>query len=111
MNTTKGNELIAEFMGFEKEQTLDGITVYAIPISRNNPTKINDIATEFFETEELRYHLSWDWLMEVVEKISKLPDIYEQESFLLIRDELCTGRIRTTHEAVVNFIEDYNKNK
>ena len=65
------------------------------------------------EVEEpyLPYHISWDWLMPVVEKISKSLDIdqlIECDEWLNIRDELMTARIETVHNAVVEFIKQYN---
>lgn len=52
-----GNKLIAEFMGIEKIVKTDGITFV------DNNTKM---------VYELKYHLSWEWLMPVIKKIDGL---------------------------------------
>lgn len=57
------------------------------------------------------YHENWDEIMQVVKKAGQTENAYENEYFLLIRDELCTGRIETVYDAVVNFIIEYNNQK
>jgi len=44
-------------------------------------------------------------------KINKIEEVYEIEEFLLIRDEVCTGRIETTYDAVLEFIDWFNLNQ
>ena len=112
MNTTDNNKLIAEFMGIELEETLHGLMVYAIVINRNNPLKENDIETDFFEPQELKYHTSWDWLIPVVQKLNedvessfiKTEYMSEISSHILVNERLFA------HQRVVEFINWYNKN-
>jgi hypothetical protein len=105
----KDNKLIAEFMGLELEETLEGLFVYAR--IEQSPIKLNDIKTEFYEVHELQYHSSWDWLMPVVQKIG---DDYYDTPFDETLSKLTEGyeNIWTredTYEAVVEFIKENNK--
>lgn len=101
------NELIAEFLGVtplylggSKEYEMYGV----IDCIEDGEDK-----KHFFLEEEMLFDTDWNWLMPVVAKIEQLPDVYDIEEFLLIRDELATARIETTYDAVVEFIEWYNK--
>ena len=102
MNITE-NKLIAEFM------EVDYI----------------DVDT-FEETEgELKYHISWDWLMPVVEKINLLDDFRHSIHITTYRTHLLDNRVNdgfdeffvedstilATYKAVVEFIKWYNENK
>ena len=65
---------------------------------------------------DLKFHESWDWLMKVVDKI-KRTDL-SSEMVMQGMDELITEiddsfdfNIVTTYDAVVKFIEEYNKVK
>lgn len=97
----EGNKLIAEFMGWKKQ---------------NNPDE--RWYGEYFDEHGFRqggsskqpllFHSSWDRLMEVIRKIEQIPDVYDIEDFLLIRDDIITGRIEETFHTVVNFIRYYN---
>ena len=92
------NELIAEFMGWsiQKDPTERFFGHYFTP--------------ERIKHEKLFFDTDWNYLMPIVRKIEAIENIYEIEEFLLIRDELCTGRIETSYQAVINFIEWYNEN-
>ena len=85
MNTQENNELIAEFMGVD-------------PI---------DIDYAIDEYGKLKYHLSWDWLMPVVEKIEQVHEGVPQE---LIKLSLFST-IDEVYNAIIEFIKWYNKNK
>lgn len=97
----EGNKLIAEFMGWKKQ---------------NNPDE--RWYGEYFNEHGFRqggsskqpllFHSSWDRLMEVIRKIEQIPDVYDIEDFLLIRDDIITGRIEETFHTVLNFIRYYN---
>jgi len=102
----KENKLIAEFMGLELEETLDGLFVYAR--KEQSPIKLNDIRTEFYEVHELQYHISWDWLMPVVDKIENyLSDNVGKVGYF---DEcLSSNNLEVRYQAVVEFINQLNK--
>lgn len=65
----KGNILIARFMG----GVVDGDSIYTH--DGTLPHFANTCAIN-----ELKYHLSWSWLMPVVEKISRIPIIGATEN-------------------------------
>ena len=94
MNTQENNKMIAEFIGmqstdigwYDNEETLQ---------LQNNTF------------DELQFHKSWNWLMPVVDKIEQVHEGVPQElihlSLFSTRDEV--------YNAVVEFINEYNKNK
>lgn len=63
---TEGNILIAEFLGIRKN--VHNQDQY---LSSSFPDKI------VCEVHELKYHSSWDWIMPVVEKISRIKIEWE----------------------------------
>ena len=80
----------------------------------------NKLIAEFMEYPDLgtkgdfsylNYHTSWDWLMPVVEKILDISfqDEGDPEDFYSIRD--CIPDRNHTYKAVVEFINQYNKNE
>ncbi len=98
MNTQDNNKLIAEFMGITPNE--EG--VYQVSKHKG------------YDVENLHYHISWDWLMPVVDKIKsisgKLPthignipndEDWESNNFL-------STNIEETYRAVVEFIKKYN---
>lgn len=90
-NILIGNQLIAEFMGFER---LESYKIWF-----DNKGK---------EVHQLEFHISWDWLMPVVEKIKKMP-FYKKEAMDRIDNILtCNLRINYLYDEVVQFIEWYN---
>jgi len=96
MQKQESNRLVAEFMGFE---TYEGNGHKMVRYSDDNERTLQDT----------HYHTSWDWLMEVVQKIEKIEGVYDLEEFLLIRDELVTGRITPSYDMVVQFIKWHNQ--
>jgi hypothetical protein len=109
MNTQENNKLIAEFMGY--------------------PNIANDEDKRDYLEDCLKYHKSWDWLMPVVEKIESF--IFDEnnsynvtigstnyciiqdsngDSVEIIKDNGET-KLETVYQAVVQFINQYNKNK
>jgi hypothetical protein len=92
----KNNKLIAEFMG--------------LPTEVFNSGNLNYYFKEFnsgtwYEEHELSYNISWDWLMPVVQKIEQTFEGVPQEMFNISFD------ISEVYNAVVEFINEYNKNK
>jgi len=100
MNTIEGNKLIAEFMGGKWNKTSGWeFSMFNSPLSHCG--------------NKLRFDSSWDWLMRVVEKIYGL-NIYYEYVYKTSGQfgggiELSTN-INSVWEAVVDFIEWYNKN-
>ncbi len=87
----KENKLIAEFMGME-----------------NYLYHFQGYDTDMYYTDsELKFHTSWDWLMPVVEKCMQTGDNTDEWDALY--DALSTVNKTNTHEAVVEFINQYNK--
>ena len=107
----ESNKLIAEFMGIESYEA-SGYTNYVYS-EDNHRTEV-----------DLSYHDSWDWLMPVVEKIESLGyELIITESRCKINHntdhsieevlhlELIGSKIEVTYQAVVEFINQYNKTK
>jgi len=107
-NITDSNKLIAEFMGLEIEDTLEGMKVYAI----KTPTFQYEASeqTDFFEPEELLYNLSWDWIMPVVEKCKERQIFGSQGLINNIDNRLLQIDLLAVHSNVISFIEFYNLN-
>lgn len=121
--TIQGNKLIAEFMGAPGD--LHWLPQHREPCIFQGALQDYD---EHFRSDELKYHLSWDWLMPVVERIESLSfqtfiglaDDGSQK-FKVVKGEYhkdVTGcpvwddaKIQATWRGVVNFIEWYSKIK
>ena len=113
----EGNKLIAGFMGHPLEYEYDR------PSPSNKKVKV-----------KLKYHSSWDWLMPVVEKMSKIKctwtnvephetDTYYPRTFGMLNAETKRPMVRinsnslfeadtlieATWLAVINFITWYNQ--
>jgi len=106
-----GNKTICEFMGGIWMQDDYGDWGYEI----DNPhwNKMQSI-------ESLQYHSSWDWLIEVIEKIKGVFRRYKLDGEWMmakeansrltpIMNELQNLNIINTHYCVVKFIEWYNQ--
>lgn len=109
------NELIAEFMGILKVSSKKYL---------NSPTYCHPVWGDTDKTG-LHYHSSWDWLMPVVEKISKDYDFtikyYYGECTAYVNKqnleglEICSygnfdPSIVNVHKTVLDFIKWHNKN-
>ena len=100
----KDNKLMAEFWGM---------------VLGDDGTMYYDDAENFFPptpTDKLKFHNDWHWLIKVVDKI-KRTDL-SREMVMQGIDELITEiddsfdfNIAITYDAVVKFIEEYNKVK
>jgi hypothetical protein len=96
---TENNRLIAEFMGV-KQHRFDGLT------------KIEKI---------LKYDFDWNWLMEVVQRITDLNNVVEihdnhvrvvsNERNNALIDVVEGSMLEATYNACVEFIKWYNQNK
>lgn len=111
------NEKIAKFMGSEYYNHVDMWDV----------ANINGDVIFYVETNELAYHLSWDWIMPVVQKIDLLSPIFEKPKAPYrknIREQMdkcapymkvialpLATPINEAYKAVINFIDWYNENK
>jgi hypothetical protein len=113
MNTQENNKMIAEFMGMEKERHADGRYLFTTDID-----ELKGADTRFWE--ELYFHVSWDWLMPVVEKIFSLGYDYTiKPRHMIIKERMgeivseCIGQYQSQEEviyqAVVEFINKLNK--
>lgn len=94
MKTTKGNELIAKFLGYEYYEPLK---VYV-----NRPSAI---------LPKMDFDTSWDSLMPVVSKcVNEYPEMDEHEKLLQdINNGLMDTDIQQTWNAIINFINKYNE--
>tara|TARA_R110002020_G_C15933523_1_gene744038 strand:+ start:244 stop:540 length:297 start_codon:yes stop_codon:yes gene_type:complete len=98
MNTQENNKLIAEFMGLK-----DGDKYLSPSLEETESIGLG----MYVDSDEMRYHASWGWLMPVVDTIEQAHEGVPQElihlSLFSTRDEV--------YKAVVEFINEYNKNK
>lgn len=109
------NELIAEFMGWNK----DAVGLWLVPDCFAGRHRI-----KLFSTDQLIFDSSWDWLMPVVEKINNTKNKYGSTDVIIycrtchINDPEqiiieATGKnmFEATYKAVVEFIRWHNQNK
>ena len=91
----KENKLIAEFMGLKRYGYKD-----------ENYLVLN----KHLSPEQLPYHTSWDWLMPVANEIIKSRDEQNADWDLTdLKYALQTTNIEYVYKAVVEFINEYNK--
>lgn len=83
------NKLIAEFMGIVYPK-LDNVIV---------------IDNVVIKEDDLQYHESWDWLMPVIDKC------YQEHMSKHIADAVMTCDKDKAYQAVIEFINEYNKIK
>ena len=128
----ESNELIAEFMGGIKSsvpnlinlpQTIGQSSILCVKGSEGLPSSTYKVE----RINELQYHSSWDLLMPVVEKIENF--IFDENNsynvtigstnYCVIQDsnrdtieiikDNGNSKLDTTYQAVVEFINQYNK--
>ena len=127
MNTQENNKLIAEFMGgqYVDEYLIEFEDFYAV----KEIVEDEYYYTNCFDSDnELQYHTSWVWLMPVVEKIecTTIDNNDNSDSFFNVMIEVFECNINggyicicksghtkrdATYQAVVEFINQYNKTK
>lgn len=121
----KNNQLIAEFMGWYKKEypshinsPFHGRDIWFMKTGYNCGQSVCEAGKEFF-------HNSWEWLMEVVNKINSFEENGVFTYGVIIAPEACVierptqyGNIENEHGAtliemvyltIVEFIEWYNK--
>lgn len=115
LTTEEGNKLIAKFMGCKMD---DKCVVVTYPLSKEE-----DYLVGVYNFDQLKYDFSWDWLMPVVEKISKMKyrvkinsnhidtsviiqGVEDSDSVLNIM--YYSKPIEAIYTAVVQFIQWYN---
>ena len=98
----KDNKLIAEFMGFTK----DSKDLYLI----DDYNLRGEDEYQATYVSEMKFHTSWDWLMPVANEIIKSRDEQNYDWDLTeLKYALCTTNIAWVYNAVINFINKYNK--
>ena len=95
----KENKLIAEFMGLIESS-----------IDKKYWTEKTKEGIGKGELVELKYHTSWDWLMPVVDKMNT-TELWDEYDISHLATYLVSVDINATYDAVVEFINEYNKNK
>ena len=116
---TKENILIAEFMQVDKNDNGS----YEIPQYGTLLTN-GDFKTEFLENR-LEYHVNYNWLMEVVEKLEnsgvqifigrmfceiKYDDLFDKNK--KFDKKIVSGvKINSIHGAIIESIKWYNENR
>ena len=104
MSTIENNTLIAEFMGGYQYDKEDNFVTFDLTD--------NMFSHDTILLKNLKFHSDWNWLMEVVDKISNIKHwclnatidwLSESQN----RDGIYT--IQDMYESVVEFIKEYNK--
>lgn len=90
MKTEETNKLIAKFMGYKN-----------IANDEDKQDYLNDV---------MQYNSDWNYLMEVVQKITTLEEFQEWEFNSLFWEVFCQLDITEIYNQVVLFIEYYNEN-
>ena len=86
------NKLIAEFMG--------------VPQGEHTHFMVEPFALESYaNADDLKYDISWDWLMPVVQKCFEVAE--HEDDFFAISGNL--PYMDSTYKAVVEFINEHNK--
>lgn len=92
MRSVEENKLIAEFMG-AKVKNCSGISIIEFP----------DKST--CNLSDLKYHLSWDWLMPVIEKVESIGSTVEIHGTRNVFEKINLHSCRL-HHSVFNTVTD-----
>lgn len=123
----KENKLIAEFMGGKEKKQSPLFGQSFIEINTTNMDCYVSLP-KYVNPNALKYHTSWDWLMPVVEKIEciTIDNDDNSDNFFNVMIEvfecninggdicICKSgntKLEATYNAVVEFINQYNKTK
>jgi hypothetical protein len=98
------NKLIVEFMGV-KPQLEVHYEMYGV--IENIEDEVDE--KHFFLVEELKFHSDWNWLMQVINKIINLKEVFTQERQEVYKS--INPNIDLTYKSVVEFIKWYNFKK
>ena len=92
------NKLIAEFMG--------------VPQGERTHFMVEPFALESYaNVDDLKYDISWDWLMPVHRKCMFTPNFSGDDQLrTLLIDAVIDADINRLYNAVVEFIKEYNDN-
>ena len=113
----KNNKLIAEFMGVKPTILGDEITYEMYGAIDCIDDGLDE--QHFFLEEQLLFHISWDWLMPVVEKIESLGYVFtiqggKAEYGEMMSASICfivEDKLSSTYKAVIEFIKTYNNGR
>ena len=127
MRTIEDNKLIAEFMGYTKKTHKEAGAnlvneVYEWYLKDVGYYYING---DYHAEDYLLFHLDWNWLMKVIDKIESFEDenrcakynvnieqtfveITENQTSMTITEADANTKIRAIYIAVINFIKYYN---
>lgn len=110
---TENNKLIVEFMGASPNNGGE----YDITSVTPDRYSVNPFLPKLCFISEMQFHVSWDWLMPVVEKIESVGGdvaIYFKTTCIrhtYLANELShesKSKIEAAYKAVVEFIKWYN---
>jgi hypothetical protein len=134
MSTTENNRLIAEFMEFKQckgirsesgkyfdywvKENFSCIEEQEIQIESEWGYGL--VEQDLLFAEQLKFHIDWNWLMQVVDKIDSLCrntgfEIYSRYAHIRVNNNLtissgvCTNKIESVYNACVEFIKWYNE--
>ena len=104
MNTQENNKTIAEII-----KTQNNNKMIAEFMKHSHPV-LPSKSTINYMAEDLEYDNNWNWLMPVVKKIRNVKWITER-NIGDITNALVDVNREELHYAIVEFINEYNKNK
>ena len=120
----EGNKLIAKFMEIEIKTNFNNLFYYSNQpyyyVDGKSREEVLDKASSYF-----KYHISWDWLIPVVEKIEiQSKELFEAYEDVIIngcgcgistKDDMisiaATSKIEAVYIACVEYIKWYNSQK
>ena len=98
MDTTEGNKLIAEFMGYDNTRNYyccdNLMCVHEGGYKEPWRARGQDDWTYWGTPDMMKYHSSWDWLMPVIGKISNQceePEELDGLKYALLCDDINTA--------------------